>query len=91
VGGESIIHSFNRKTGKEETNRETQKWISDNIKINLIEMFEGVDWIHLTHDRDHWQTLVDAGKKLENKVTQCQDDYSECRISILFQGMYETY
>jgi hypothetical protein len=32
----------------------------DNIRMDLkeIEWGGGVDWIHLTQDRDHWWTLV---------------------------------
>jgi hypothetical protein len=35
------------------------------IKIDYIEIGEGrnVEWIHLTHDRDHWRDLVNAVMK----------------------------
>jgi hypothetical protein len=30
-----------------------------NIRMDLTEIgWEGVDWIHLTQDRDQWQTVV---------------------------------
>jgi hypothetical protein len=34
------------------------RW-EDNIRMNLREVgWEGVDWMHLVHDRDKWKTLV---------------------------------
>jgi hypothetical protein len=34
------------------------RW-QDNIRMDLKEiMWEGVDWIHLAQDRDHWLALV---------------------------------
>jgi hypothetical protein len=33
----------------------------DGMKMDLVETgWGGVQWIHLTHDRDHWQNLVNA-------------------------------
>jgi hypothetical protein len=33
----------------------------DNIRIDLREIgWEGVDWIHLSQDRDHWWALVNV-------------------------------
>jgi hypothetical protein len=32
----------------------------DEIRMNLENGWEGVDWIHLAQDRDQWQALVDA-------------------------------
>jgi len=38
----------------------------DNIKMNLREIgWEGVDWIHLAQDRDHWQSLVNMLMNLQ--------------------------
>jgi hypothetical protein len=37
-----------------------RRW-EDNIRINRREIgWEGVDWIHLAHDIDQWQHLVNA-------------------------------
>jgi hypothetical protein len=31
------------------------------LKMDCKEIdWEGVDWIHMTHDRDHWQALVNT-------------------------------
>jgi len=31
----------------------------DNIRTDLIEIgWEGVDWVHMAHDRDHWRGLI---------------------------------
>jgi hypothetical protein len=35
------------------------RW-EDNIKINLIEIHDVMDWIHLAQDRDRWQVLVNT-------------------------------
>jgi hypothetical protein len=36
------------------------RW-EDNIRIVLREIgWEGVDWMHLAHDRDQWQALVNT-------------------------------
>jgi hypothetical protein len=35
--------------------------MDDNIKIDLREKgLEGVDWIHLTQDRDQWRAFVNT-------------------------------
>jgi hypothetical protein len=49
-------------TGKSEGNRPLGKprrrW-EDNIKIDLIEIgWGGIDWIHLTQDKEQWWALV---------------------------------
>jgi hypothetical protein len=37
----------------------------DNIRMDLRETgSEGVDWIHVTQDRDEWQVLVNTVMKL---------------------------
>jgi hypothetical protein len=44
--------------GKRPLRRPRHRW-EDNIKVHLKETgLEGVDWIHLAHDRDKWQALV---------------------------------
>jgi hypothetical protein len=43
-----------------EYERPTYRW-EDNIRTNLGEIrWEGVDWICLAEERDHWQVLVNA-------------------------------
>jgi hypothetical protein len=33
----------------------------DNIRMNVREVgWEGVEWIHLAQDRDHWRDLVNT-------------------------------
>jgi hypothetical protein len=35
--------------------------LEDNIRMNLREVeWEGVDWMHLSQDRDQWQALVNT-------------------------------
>jgi hypothetical protein len=44
--------------GKRPRGRPRRIW-EDNIKIDLTGIgWEGVEWIHLAQDRDHWQDLV---------------------------------
>jgi hypothetical protein len=41
------------------------RW-EDNIKMDLREIgFGDVDWIHLAHDRDRWQALVNTVMSLQ--------------------------
>jgi hypothetical protein len=40
--------------------RPTRRW-EDGIKIHLREVgWEGVEWIHLAQDRDHWRAVVNT-------------------------------
>jgi hypothetical protein len=39
--------------------RLSSKW-EDNIKIDLREMWEGLDWIHLAQDMDQWRAVVET-------------------------------
>jgi hypothetical protein len=40
--------------------RPRRRWV-DNIKIHLREIgWDGVDWIDLAQDRDHWRALVNT-------------------------------
>jgi hypothetical protein len=51
--------------GKPEGKRPRHRW-EYNIRIYLGEIrWEGVDWMHLAQDRDHWQAVM-------NKVTNLQ-------------------
>jgi hypothetical protein len=44
--------------GKKPFRRHRHRW-EVNIRMDLREIWwEGVDWIHLIHDRDQWQALV---------------------------------
>jgi hypothetical protein len=44
--------------GKPERKRSKRRW-EDNISIYLREIgWEGVDWMHLIQDMDHWQGVV---------------------------------
>jgi hypothetical protein len=50
--------------GKPEGNRplgrRRHRW-EDGIKMDLREIgWEGVEWIHLAQDRDHWRAVVNA-------------------------------
>jgi hypothetical protein len=38
--------------------------VKDNIKINLEEKWEGLDWFHLDKDTDRWRSLVSIIRKL---------------------------
>jgi hypothetical protein len=39
--------------------RRTRNRLENNIRMDLREIWwEGVDWMHLTEDRDQWQALV---------------------------------
>jgi hypothetical protein len=42
--------------------RSRLKW-EDDIKMDLHEWYEGVDWIDLAKDRDRWRVLVSAKQK----------------------------
>jgi hypothetical protein len=44
--------------GKEPLRTPRHRW-EDSIRMNLREVgWEGVGWIHVAQERDHWQTLV---------------------------------
>jgi hypothetical protein len=44
--------------GKRPLGRPTCRWV-DNIKIDLGDTgWGGMDWIHLSQDRDQWRALV---------------------------------
>jgi hypothetical protein len=59
-----IIHNFSL-VGKPEVKRRPlgrpkRRWV-DNIKIDLRQIgWDGVDWIDMTQDRDHWRALVNT-------------------------------
>jgi hypothetical protein len=41
-----------------------QPWV-DNIKMDLREIgWDGMDWIHLVHDRDQWRALVNTAMNM---------------------------
>jgi hypothetical protein len=44
--------------GKRPLGRPRRRWL-DNIKIDLREIgSDGMDWIDLAQDRDHWRALI---------------------------------
>jgi hypothetical protein len=46
--------------GRSSLGRPRHNWV-DNIKIDLRESgWDGVDWIDLAQDRDHWRALVNT-------------------------------
>jgi len=50
--------------GKKPLGRPRCRWVG-NIRMDLLEVGCGyMDWIGLAHDRDRWQTLVNAVTKL---------------------------
>jgi hypothetical protein len=51
--------------GKRPLRRPRRRWV-DNIKIDLREIgWDGVDWIYLAQDRDHWRALVNTVMNLQ--------------------------
>jgi hypothetical protein len=46
--------------GKRPLGRPRRRWV-DNIKMDLREIgWDGVDWIDLAQNRDHWRALVNT-------------------------------
>jgi hypothetical protein len=46
--------------GRRPLGRPRRRWV-DNIKMDLREIvWDGVDWVDLGHDRDHWRALVNT-------------------------------
>jgi len=53
---EKCIQNFARYEGKKLLGRISHRW--EDIRMDLGETgWEGVNWIHLTQDRDQWQYL----------------------------------
>jgi hypothetical protein len=51
--------------GKRPLGRSRCRWV-DNIKIDLREVgWDGMDWISLVQDRDHWRALVKTVMNLQ--------------------------
>jgi hypothetical protein len=50
--------------GKRPPGRPRHRWV-DNIKMDLLEMGWGVDWIGLAQDRDKWRALVNVLMNLQ--------------------------
>jgi len=49
-----------KSEGKRRLGRPRRRW-EDNIRIVLMELgWEGVDWIHLAQDTDHWRALLNT-------------------------------
>jgi hypothetical protein len=50
--------------GRRPLGRPRRRWV-DNIKIDLREIgWDGMDWINLTEDRDHWRAHVNTEMNL---------------------------
>jgi hypothetical protein len=50
--------------GKRPLGRPRRRWV-DNIKMDLEETgWDGMDWINLAQDRDHWRALVNTAMNL---------------------------
>jgi hypothetical protein len=46
--------------GKKPLERPRRKWV-ENIKMDLREIgWDGVDWIDMAQDRNHWRALVNT-------------------------------
>jgi hypothetical protein len=46
--------------GKRPLGKPRRRWV-DNIKMDLREIeWDGIDWIDLAQDRDHWRAFVNA-------------------------------
>jgi hypothetical protein len=45
--------------GKRPLGRPRRRWV-DNIKMDLRERWDGVNWIDLAQDRDQWRALVNT-------------------------------
>jgi hypothetical protein len=49
-----------KSEGRRPLGRPRRRWVG-NIKIDLSEIgWDGVDWVNLTQDRDHWRALVNT-------------------------------
>jgi len=49
-----------KQEGKRPLGRPRCRW-EDNIRMDLREvLWEGVDWVHLTQDMDHWGAVVNT-------------------------------
>jgi hypothetical protein len=43
--------------GKRQVGRSRRRWVDD-IKVDLMRGWDGVNWIDVAQDRDHWRTVV---------------------------------
>jgi hypothetical protein len=49
-----------KRERKRPLGRPRRRWV-DNIKIDLRELgWDGMDWIELAQDKDHWRALVNT-------------------------------
>jgi hypothetical protein len=57
--------------GKRLLGRPRRRWV-DNIKMDLREIgWDGMDWIDLSQDRDHWRALVNMVRNAGNFLSDC--------------------
>jgi hypothetical protein len=55
-----------KSEGKKPPGRPRRRW-ADNIKMELREIaWDGMDWIDLVQDMDHWRALVNTVMNLQN-------------------------
>jgi hypothetical protein len=58
--GRRRMHVVGKPEGKRPLGKPRRRW-ADNIKIDLREIgWDGMDWIDLARDRDHWKALVNT-------------------------------
>ena len=50
--------------GKRPLGRHRRRWVN-NIKMDLQEVGEGVNWMELAQDRDRWRALVNTGMNFQ--------------------------
>ena len=50
--------------GKRPLGRHRRRW-ENNIKMDLQEVGEGVNWMELAQDRDRWRALVNTGMNFQ--------------------------
>ena len=59
-GGKRCAQGSSGETRGKEAIGETQTQMGDNIKIDLLEVGGGGDWMELAQDRDRWRALVNT-------------------------------
>jgi hypothetical protein len=58
--GNAYMILVRKPEGKRPQGRPRRRWV-DNIKMDLREIgWDGVDWMDMAQDRDHWKALVNT-------------------------------